>query len=76
NFRLGINGTYGLSMGKLDLLFQVGGYAYTAYEDNGYIYSKLGSRYYLTDKLFVNLALKTHFAVADFIEYGVGYRLH
>ncbi len=76
NFRLGINGTYGLSMGKLDLLFQVGGYAYTAYEDNGYIYSKLVSRYQISDKLFANVALKTHFAVADFIEYGVGYRLH
>lgn len=75
-FRLGFNGTYALTMGKLSLLFQVGGYAYTVYKDNGYIYSKLGSRYKVTDKLFLNLALKTHFAVADFIEYGIGYQIH
>jgi len=75
-FRIGLNGTYALSMGELSLLFQVGGYAYTAYTDNGHIYSKLGSRYNVTDKLFLNLALKTHFAVADFIEYGIGYKIH
>ena len=76
NYRIGLNGTYALSMGKLSLLFQVGGYAYTAYKDNGNIYSKLVSRYSVTDKLFLNLALKTHFAVADYIEYGIGYQIH
>ncbi len=75
NFRLGIHGSYQLALGKLTLQLQVGGYAYTAYKDNGNIYSKLNSRYFVTDKLFLNLSLKTHYAVADFIEYGIGFKL-
>jgi len=75
-YRVGIHGAYELALGKLALQLQVGGYAYNSYKDNGNIYSKLATHYFVTDKLFVNLALKTHFAVADFIEYGIGYKLH
>jgi hypothetical protein len=75
NVRFGIHGAYQLALGKLTLQLQVGGYAYTAYKDNGNIYSKLNSRYFVTDKLFFNLSLKTHYAVADFIEYGIGFKL-
>lgn len=74
NVRFGLHGAYELSLAKLALQLQVGTYLYSAYKDNGNIYSKLNSRYFLTDKLYLNLSLKTHYAVADFIEYGIGYK--
>ncbi|MBV6485270.1 MAG: hypothetical protein KFKLKKLM_01831 [Flavobacteriales bacterium] len=76
NFRMGISGIYSLDMGSLSLLFQTGRYLYTTYEKDGNIYSRIGSRYRINKKVFVNLSLTTHFFVADYIEYGIGYRIH
>lgn len=75
NFRLGLAGLYRLSLGKMEMLFQTGWYLYSPYKGNGNLYTRLNSRYFVSDKFFVNLALKTHYAVADFIEYGIGYKL-
>lgn len=75
NFRMGLSGIYALDMGNLSLVFQTGFYGYTNYKSNGNIYTRIVTRYRFTDKLFFNLGLKTHFFVADFIEYGIGYQI-
>lgn len=76
NFRMGISGIYSLDLGALSLMFQTGRYLKTPYKKDGNIYSRIGSRYRINQKVFVNLSLTTHFFVADFIEYGIGYRIH
>jgi len=38
-------------------------------------YFKLGIHYDLTPKLFTTLVLRTHFAKADFVGIGIGYKL-
>lgn len=75
NFRMGLSGIYSMDMGKISLLFQTGTYLYTSYNFDKKVYTRIGSRYRINDKIFVNLSLKTHFFVADFIEYGIGYRI-
>ncbi len=72
NFRMGVSGIYALDMGKVSLMFQTGFYGYKNYKKDGSVYTRIGTRYRFTDKLFFNLGLKTHFFVADFIEYGIG----
>jgi hypothetical protein len=74
NFNAGISGIYSMDMGKVSLMFQTGGYLYRIYTQDRVVYTRIGTRYRFTDKLFFNLSLKTHFFVADFIEYGIGYR--
>jgi hypothetical protein len=72
---LGTHLSYGLIVNKVTFTFQVGYYLYDRLNINGNIYSRLGFRTYLTDKLLLNLTLKTHFAKADLLEIGIGYRI-
>lgn len=76
NFRFGISGIYGLTFNKVSMLFQTGWYLYSPYNGNGNLYTRLSTRYFVTDKIYLNAALKTHYAVADFIEYGIGIKLN
>jgi hypothetical protein len=73
NFRLGFSGIYSLNFGKISFLMQMGGYAFTQHKDQGYIYHRFTTRYQMGERLFINLGLKTHYAVADYVEFGAGY---
>jgi hypothetical protein len=74
-FRLGLHGTYGLHVGKVHGLFQVGSYLYNPLTLDGDIYSRLAFRCYVSKKLFLSFNLKTHFAKADYFEGGLGYSI-
>lgn len=76
NIRLGLSGIYSLDIGKVSMLFQTGYYGYTKSTSGGHIYTRVGTRYHFSNHLFFNLNLKTHFFVADFIEYGIGYQIN
>jgi len=64
-----------LVVNKLVLVTQLGVYMYNPYVPQNFLYTRLGLKYYFTDKLFASFSLKTHFAVAEVIEYSVGFRL-
>ncbi|TAH44355.1 MAG: hypothetical protein EYC69_00705 [Bacteroidetes bacterium] len=72
NFRPGIFGSYELRLGHVGMLFNMGIYPYTKWKGDGNFYHRIGSRYYF-NKLFLLMNLKTHYAKADFIEWGIGY---
>jgi len=57
---------------RLVLLMQLGAYVYAKYKQQP-IYTRIGIRYHLNDFLLANLSLKTHYANADFVEFGIGY---
>jgi hypothetical protein len=71
DFRFGIYASYELSVGHLGLLFNMGGYLYNPWPNDGSVYHRIGLRYYF-EKTFFCLNLKTHYARADFIELGFG----
>jgi len=73
--QFGLKVAYELTLGHLSLPIEMGGYLYTKYIGNGYIYNRLGLRYYAGKHIITNLTLLTHYAKADFIEWGVGYKL-
>ena len=75
-YRLGVVGIYSLDFGDISLLIEAGGYLFTPHKKQGYIYNRVTTRYNVGDRLFLNLGLKTHFAVAAFVEFGLGYNLH
>lgn len=58
---------------KLHLLMHVGYYLYAKDNSDGFIYSRFGLEYDFSKSFFAHLALKTHFAKADFVEWGIGY---
>lgn len=73
--RPGIHFAHELVISKLTAITQMGVYFYTKLKGDGYIYHRFALRYILSEHIFVNLSLKTHWAKADFIEWGLGYKV-
>jgi len=73
-FRIGLAGSYELIVNDLSFLLQTGVYVYTAVKTDGSIYSRFAIRYAVSKKFFACFNLKTHFAKADFFEWGGGYK--
>jgi hypothetical protein len=74
--KAGANVAYELSFSKMAIMLNLGSYVYGLDKSDGYIYEKLGLRYHFTDSLFGSLTLKAHYARADFIAFGIGYKFN
>ena len=72
--QMGISAAYTLQISKFSIFFSPGIYYYTAYVDDGNFYTRMGIRYLVKDHLLLNISMKTHYAVADHSEFGIGYR--
>lgn len=75
NIQLGIKAGYELMAGKLGLPLEIGSYIYTRSKEHGYEYNRIGIRYYASKHFIASITLLTHFASADYIEWGAGYKL-
>jgi hypothetical protein len=64
-----------LYLHRLSLLTQLGVYLYDPTHLSRPYYQKFGLKYYLTEKCYVNMTMKNHLGVADWVEWGVGFRL-
>lgn len=69
----GINISWEVIFGKVSFPIQAGVYALSKYKSNGIIYNRYGIRYHFSKHLFANVSLKTHYAKADYFEWGIGY---
>lgn len=74
NIQVGLKASYELTIGKISLPLEVGGYVYTKYKHTA-IYDRIGIRYYANKHLILTQTLLLHLASADYMEWGVGYRL-
>jgi hypothetical protein len=76
--RIGIHATHELYLTKeMSMFMHLGTYVYNQYTPatkRFLVYSKLGIRYTFNERIFANIALKTHTSVADYIEFGGGMR--
>ena len=73
SYRVGVCFGYILNAGKVGMLLQNGFYLVDNYKEDGIHYFKTGVEYQFSRKFMVGFYLKTHYAKADFFEYGVGY---
>jgi len=64
-----------LLLNKIALVTQLGVYVYKPYKPEDWLYAKIGLKYYFTENIFASYILKSHFAVAEVLEFGIGYRL-
>jgi len=72
--RPGISFAHELVFSRLSFIVQFGRYLYAMDNSDGMFYDRVGFRFAITNHWFAHLALKTHFAKADYIESGFGYR--
>ncbi len=64
---------YVLPLEKLEFILGMGAYYLDKYNPDDKFYHRVGMRYYVNDHFLINFSLKTHWAKADYVEYGVGY---
>lgn len=74
-FSQGLFISHDLVIKKLSIIAQIGVYTIYKTKPEKPIYTRLGLRYQLSKHFLANLSLKAHLGQADFIEWGVGYRL-
>ncbi|HBF89435.1 MAG TPA: hypothetical protein DDX39_12405 [Bacteroidales bacterium] len=74
SYRAGIHVGYDLKISRLSIILQIGGYCFSNFNEDGWMYDRLGLRYELNKNISVHVMLKSHLEVADFVEWGVGYR--
>lgn len=70
----GLTATYQLELNRLSLQGQFGVYLKTLFKNDGLFYHRVGAHVLITENLLLNITLKTHFAKADYLELGFGYR--
>lgn len=70
----GVHGGYALGFGKGELFLHMGAYVYSPKPDDAPFYHRMGMRYRTGKHLIWNVSLKSHYASADHVELGVGYR--
>ena len=74
NFQVGAYAAYVLPIHKLQLLLGMGGYIINPVNPNGHVYHRFGSRFKISNRLYANITIKSHWAKADYFEYGIIYR--
>ncbi len=72
-FQIGIYAAYVLPLEHLQFVLGMGGYVKDRYDPDGNFYHRVGMRYQFNNGITANLVLKSHWAKADYIEWGVGY---
>lgn len=72
----GVNIAYELSFNSTSFLFNIGAHISGKEMGEGRIYQKLGIKQNLSKHIFTTMALTTHFGWADYVSFGLGYKLH
>tara|TARA_B100000809_G_scaffold265865_1_gene326139 strand:+ start:10388 stop:11449 length:1062 start_codon:yes stop_codon:yes gene_type:complete len=76
NFRIGVSSIYAFDFGRISLAVEMGAYVFSRYKKQGFIYNRLLTKFNASDKLFFTVGLKTHYLVADFPDFGIGYNFN
>lgn len=71
--QLGVFVGYILPFHRFHLITGMGVYVKDKYQPQDRFYHRVGMRYVFENGLNINLVLKSHWARADYIEYGIGY---
>lgn len=71
----GVSMNFIANIGKVSMMGAMGIYIYSKYKFDGPFYHRLGMRYHFTEHIFASASVKTHFFKADFLEWGIGYKL-
>ncbi len=72
--QVGAKISYSFNINKLSLPVDFGVYIYKKQAFNGLFFHRIGFRYLATKHIIINATLLTHWAKADYFEWGVGYQ--
>jgi len=70
----GVHLSHELAFGRFSAFTEMGIYLYSKYKDDGLLYHKFSYRYLVTDHVFFDVCLKTHWGRAQYMAWGLGYK--
>ena len=70
----GVKISYAFNINKLSVPVDFGMYFFKKQEFNGPFFHRIGFRYLVTKHIITNVTLLTHWAKADYFEWGIGYQ--
>ena len=73
--RVGVFLGHEFFINKISVITQLGYYVYYPYDFEGRVYNRIGFKRYFGEKIFGAIALKSHGAKAEAVEFGLGIRL-
>ena len=73
-FLLGAYAGMSLSIYKTQIYFGLGGYGLNLINPAGWIYNRTGIRFMTNEHWNLSFGIKAHIGVADYLEWGIGYR--
>jgi hypothetical protein len=71
--QLGVFAGYLVPMGRYQMVIGMGAYVRDKFKPEDALYHRVGMRYVFYNGINLNLVLKSHWARADYVEYGIGY---
>ena len=71
--QVGVFGAYLLPLDRFHFAFGMGTYIKDKYQPEDFLYHRLSMRYYFENGINLNVGLKSHWARADYVEWGLGY---
>lgn len=74
--KFGVNIAYELIMDRLSFLINAGYYLSGMDRSEGELYQRLTLKYFITKKLFANIALSAHLGKAEYVGFGFGYQVN
>lgn len=73
--KIGINVAYELVMDRLTFLFNAGMYISGMERSESDLYQRLTLKYFITNKIYANMALSAHLGKAEYVGFGLGYQV-
>lgn len=74
-YQVGAHVMHDFVMNRLAFTVQLGAYLYAPIEPEAPFYSRIGLRYKVNRNWYASMTLKSHYAIASFIEWGIGYSI-
>ncbi len=74
--RYGVHISHELVIGRLSAITQMGVYLYSKYKNDGSFFHRFGYRYQITKHVYADITIKTHWAVAQYVSLGMGYKFN
>ena len=65
-----------IMLDRLSAVVHFGKYIKNPSREGGTVYQRIGLRYRFAERFWMHLALKTHWGSADYIEFGLGYKIY
>ena len=72
----GISAAYELVISKISFMFNFGFYLYTMEKSEGQTFQCLTLKYYFVDDVFAEVVLNTNWGKAEYVGFGLGYKLN